>query len=64
MIEAGADRISDDVMYNAIMAGHEANQTVIEFIKKIQKEVGKEKFLYDAQEPSEEMYDKVKELAI
>ena len=44
MIEAGADRVSDEDMYDGIMAGHEANQKIIEFIKGIQKEIGKEKF--------------------
>ena len=43
MIEAGADRVSDEEMFNAIMFGHEANQKVIEFIKDIQKEIGVEK---------------------
>lgn len=64
MIEAGADRISDDVMYEAIMAGHKANQQVIEFIKKIQKEVGKQKFEYEAKEPTPEMYEEIKNYVI
>lgn len=64
MIEAGADRISDDVMYEAIMAGHKANQQVIEFIKKIQKEVGKQKFEYEAKEPTQEMYEEIKNYVI
>ena len=64
MIEAGADRISDDVMYEAIMAGHKANQQVIEFIKKIKKEVGKQKFEYEAKEPTQEMYEEIKNYVI
>lgn len=64
MIEAGADRISDDVMYEAIMAGHKANQQVIEFIKKIQEEVGKQKFEYEAKEPTQEMYEEIKNYVI
>ena len=43
MIEAGAKEVSNDVMFNGIMAGHEANQQIIEFIKEIQREVGREK---------------------
>ena len=40
MIEAGANEVSDEDMYNGIMAGHEANQKIIEFIKGIQAEIG------------------------
>ncbi len=63
MIEAGADCVSDDVMYNAIMAGHEANQAVIEFIKGIQAEIGKEKFSYPSNEPDHEMFEAIKAFA-
>ncbi len=64
MIEAGADCIPDDVMYNGIMAGHEANQAVIEFIKGIQAEIGKEKFSYPSNEPDHDMFEAIKEFAI
>ncbi len=64
MIEAGADCVSDEVMYNGIMAGHEANQAVIEFIKGIQAEIGKEKFSYPSNEPDHDMFEAIKEFAI
>ncbi|HIR58274.1 MAG TPA: polyribonucleotide nucleotidyltransferase [Candidatus Gallacutalibacter pullicola] len=64
MIEAGANEVSDEDMYNGIMAGHEANQKIIEFIKGIQAEIGKEKFSYPSNEPDEEMFQAVKEFAI
>ncbi|MGX8701313.1 polyribonucleotide nucleotidyltransferase [Caproiciproducens sp.] len=64
MIEAGADIVSDEVMYNGIMAGHEANQKIITFIKGIQAEIGKEKFSYPSNEPDEEMLSAVKEFAM
>ena len=63
MIEAGANCVSDEVMYNAIMAGHEANQAIIEFIKGMQAEIGKEKFSYPSNEPDEEMFSAIKEFA-
>ena len=63
MIEAGADRVSDEVMYNAIMAGHEANQKIIEFIKGIQAEIGKDKFTYPSNEPDHEMFEAIKAFA-
>lgn len=64
MIEAGADRIKDDVMYDAIIAGHEANQPVIQFIKDITKEIGKEKFKYISNDPDGDMYRKIRDFAI
>ena len=63
MIEAGADQIPDDVMYNGIMAGHEANQPIIQLIKKMVSEIGKEKFSYPSNEPDEEMLAAVKAFA-
>ncbi len=64
MIEAGADEIPDDIMYNAIMAGHKANQPIIEFIKSIKEEIGKPKFSYPSNEPEEEMLAAVKDFAL
>ncbi len=61
MIEAGADMISDDIMYEAIMAGHEANQSIIKFINEIKNEIGKEKFVFEDIEPIKEMYESIKE---
>lgn len=64
MIEAGAKGVSDEVMYNGIMAGHEANQKIIEFIKGIQAEIGKPKFSYPSNEPDQEMFEAVKAFAV
>ena len=64
MIEAGADIVPDDVMYNGIMAGHEANQSIIEFIKSIQAEIGKTKFEYPSNDPEPEMFEAIKEFSI
>ena len=63
MIEAGANEVSDEVMYNGIMAGHEANQKIIEFIKGMQAEIGKAKFEYPSNEPDPEMLAAVMEVA-
>lgn len=64
MIEAGADIVPDDVMYNGIMAGHNANQHIIEFVKGIQKEIGKPKFEYPSNEPDHEMFEAIKEFSL
>ncbi len=63
MIEAGANEVSDEDMYNGIMAGHEANQHILEFIKGIQAEIGKEKFEYPSNEPEPEMFEAIKAFA-
>ena len=63
MIEAGANCVSDETMYNAIMAGHEANQKIIEFIKEIQAEIGKEKFEFPSNDPDPEMFQAIYDFA-
>ncbi len=63
MIEAGANEIPDDLMLKAILAGHEANQSIIAFIKGMQAEIGKEKFEYPSNEPDEEMFHAIQEFA-
>ena len=64
MIEAGANIVPDDVMYNGIMAGHEANQKIIEFIKQAQREIGKPKFEYPSNKPANEMFEGIRDFAI
>ncbi len=64
MIEAGANEISDDVMFDGIMYAHEVNQKMVEFIKGIQSEIGKPKVDFPSNDPSEELYDAVKSFAI
>ena len=64
MIEAGANEIDNDTMFNGIMKGHEANQQIVEFIKGIQAEIGKEKFPFVSNDPDPEMFEAIKEFAI
>ena len=63
MIEAGAEMVSDEDMYNGIMAGHEANQQIVSLIKTMQAEIGKTKFSYPSNEPDAGMLDAVKAYA-
>ncbi|MCR4924706.1 MAG: polyribonucleotide nucleotidyltransferase [Clostridiales bacterium] len=64
MIEAGANEVPEDTMFDGIMAAHKANQELVEFIKGIQKEIGKEKVDFPSNDPSPEMYEAIKEFAI
>ena len=64
MIEAGANEIDNDTMFDAIMAGHQANQQIVEFINGIVKEIGKEKFAFTSNDPDPAMFEAIKEFAI
>lgn len=64
MIEAGANEVSDDVMYDGIMFAHKENQKIVDFIKNITAEVGKTKLDFQSNDPSEELFESVKAFAI
>lgn len=63
MIEAGANEVDDETMFNGIMAGHEANQQIIAFVKGIREEIGKEKFSYTSADPDAAMLEAIKNFA-
>ncbi len=62
MIEAGANEIDDETMYNAIMLAHEENIKIAEFIEGIAKEIGKEKHSYEEHNVDKELYKNVIEI--
>ena len=64
MIEAGANEIDNETMFNGIMAGHAANQQIVEFINGIVAEIGKEKIPFESSDPDPAMFEAVKEFAI
>ncbi len=55
MIEAGAKETSEDITFEAIKLGHEANQAVIECQKKLIRQAGKAKEEMPSFEPSAEL---------
>ena len=59
MIEAGANEVEDDLMFDAIMLAHKENQGVLEFINAIVDEIGKAKFEYPSCELDHDMFDKI-----
>ena len=59
MIEAGANEVDDDTMFNAIMKAHEEIKKLVSFINGIVAEIGKPKFDYPSCEFDHEMFDKV-----
>ena len=60
MIEAGAKEVDEDVMIEGIMAGHEENVKIVEFINSIVAEIGKEKFTFESCAVDAELYEEVK----
>jgi len=64
MIEAGANEIDNETMFNGIMFAHKENQKIVEFIKGIQAEIGKKKVEFISNDPSHELFEAVKEFAI
>ncbi|MBR5780025.1 MAG: polyribonucleotide nucleotidyltransferase [Clostridia bacterium] len=59
MIEAGANEVDDDTMFEAIMKAHEAIKPVCDFITEIQNEIGKDKFEYPSCDIDHDMFDKI-----
>ncbi len=59
MIEAGANEVDDETMYEAIMKAHEAIKPVCDFISEIQAEIGKPKFEYPSCDIDHDMFDKI-----
>ena len=56
MIEAGANEVPEDKMYEAIMAAHEMNRKIIAFIQTIVDECGKAKKTYESHVVPEDLY--------
>ncbi len=59
MIEAGANEVPDDIMFDAIMKAHEEIKKLCAFIKGIVAEIGKPKFDYPSGELDHDMFDKI-----
>ena len=59
MIEAGANEVSEEVMFDAIVFAHQEIIKICEFIETIVEAVGKEKAPYEAHELDHDLYDKV-----
>lgn len=59
MIEAGANEVDDDTMFDAIMLGHEECKKLCAFINGIVAEIGKPKFGYPSCELDHDMFDEI-----
>ena len=59
MIEAGANEVPNDVMFEAIRMAHEENQKQIALINQMVTEIGKPKFDYPHADFNQELFDKI-----
>ena len=59
MIEAAADQVPEDVMYEGIVQAHEKLQPVLDLIDKMVEEIGKPKFEYEHADFDEELFSKI-----
>lgn len=61
MIEAGANEVDDDTMFDAIMKGHEEIvRTIIPFINSIKAEIGKPKFTFESMDVDHDLFEDIK----
>ncbi len=59
MIEAGANEVDDDTMFEAIMKAHAEIKELLGFINSIIADIGKPKFEYPSGDLDHDMFDKV-----
>jgi len=62
MVEAGANFVTENVMLEAILKGHEEIKKICDFISEIVKDCGKEKSKYDLFMPNKDVEILVREL--
>ena len=63
MIEAGANEVEESVMMEGIKFAHQEIIKICDFIEGIQKEIGKEKFEYEAHTVNADLWNAIKEIA-
>ena len=59
MIEAGANQVPNDVMFEAIRMAHEENQKQVAMINQMVSEIGKPKFDYPHADFDDELFEKI-----
>lgn len=62
MIEAGANEVSDKIMYDAIMLAHNENIKIADFVQSIADDIGKQKHSYEQHEVDPSLYNKIVEI--
>ncbi|MDD4715393.1 MAG: polyribonucleotide nucleotidyltransferase [Oscillospiraceae bacterium] len=64
MIEAGADQIPDEIMFDGICKAHEEIKRQVAFISQMVEEIGKQKFEYPHAAFDEDLYNDIMEYGL
>ncbi len=64
MIEANANEVNNETMLKAILAAHEENKKLVNFINGVVAEIGKPKFKFQSIEVPAEMFEAVRDFAM
>lgn len=59
MIEAGANEVPEEQMFNSLMEAHEEIKKITEFIADIKAQIGKPKFEYERHDIDHDLFDKL-----
>ena len=59
MVESSAKQVSEEVMLEALMFGHEAVKELISFQEQVIAEIGEEKMEYETLVPEEELVARI-----
>lgn len=58
-IEASANELSNEIVYEGIMLAHQENQKIVDFIQEMKDEVGKEKMTYETMSLPQDIYNEI-----
>ena len=64
MIEAGANEVDNETMFNAIVEGDKVNKEIVRFINSIVSEIGKEKIPFESKDVPHDLFEAVKDMAV
>ncbi len=64
MIEAGANEVAEEIVYEGILYGHEEIKKMCAFIEEIKSEIGLPKSEYTESDVDQELYNDIKDFAI
>ena len=59
MIEAGANEVPEEQMFNSLMEAHEEIKKIVAFIADIKSQIGKPKFEYEQHDIDHDLFDKL-----
>jgi polyribonucleotide nucleotidyltransferase len=64
MIEAGANEVTEDIMYGGIIKAHEEIKHLMKFINNIVAQLGRPKFTYLSNDPDHDMLEEIRAFSV